>query len=1249
MLIRLASLLLVVQARPALSQVLLSSPRSCLGSGASVANPNLQLNLSAVYSQFDQGQQRPNEYAYGVELGNLAPLYDQQGSRLTGTGDVLRVVMTGTTVDTSQGYSNDTNLVSTLVLESSVLTFEVFHNSSALCSAIRTTTGDTGTITNGSAVVTESGCPYGGGEIALGFSIPLTDSYPLTTVTTNLVALDPSNPALRLACYDLSFTPYYPDYFAYALVHYVVIGIIAMFLVLYVLARFYASYTSWLSDNEAHIASSLTLKITSASDPSMRQMWGAIWFNAWAGKQIVMSGSLRRYVTAELRELFATIAWFTLVGTVAVDWPGFAYPVFKQTAWSTLVWNNTLPFTSPARAVSPRAATSLPSSFASQMQDVNSPLYLDQNLPAVLLDLEGSNQGIEKWARIVGVRHEDVWSVCAFTFFAICAAVIAAHALFFAFDSFLDAVGPKRKGGRGQRLGTGSVQPPPFRRDDTSYSVQKESIHENYEGRPSDASLGRYLDSGDYEEENFVDDGADYEHRPEDDFPSWRLHLALLQGNLTRILLLFHLPLTIFSVYQFTLRATAPTSTFALAVVTFAAVCVAWPVALLWTIHRTPARELYTSLPVLLSTGVLYNTYAEECCLFPLVTFAASLVVGVAIGAVQAAGTAQTAVVLLVEVGSTVCQSLWLPWGDHAAMGPLAFGLSLARIVTSVLLVVLSPTVAISTEAASWIAYVVFLVQGVVIVLLLAVLGFKFFELVVRLVGRVPFDESRSGRGAGLFGALRKLDRVRGGKKGGRGGGGGTNPGAASKKRAIEARRRRNRQQQQQQQRERLAAGPSETTVGTRTHMLAHAARPGHASSPASSMSLDTRRYASSGLVDEDGYIMSSMAGGAWGAGGSESSRRTGYVKPGAYASSAASGGPVLRNAPAAWGEHPVTLVPATAAAAAAAAATPSTSGSGFARVGGGRATHKNPYESTTPSSATAAYPPYPPASSDAYGGPRRTTVPGNPRRLSQSAVVEMASPNALAESPPLSRHGTRPSLQLPSSSGLLTNTVSHYSNQGRLEDDRALARTKLRGGFFGRFKKRRATLSEDDFSDSDDSDDEGGPARRRWGGLNLGGWKRAKRDGPGGGRRDDDADRYRADEPVAPGSGHADPPETGEKGFSVVRKPRPRPTAPPVPTVATAPSEVEHLADAAIPPPASAPARAESHPRTERYDETPSTPPAESSDPLLSTSRHVPSLPPGAAPPQSQPPHVSVEAPSRPTSLRGESFGYWEGDDSSR
>ncbi|GAA6058577.1 hypothetical protein JCM10212_007016 [Sporobolomyces blumeae] len=1186
----------------AAAQILVSTPRSCLGSGSGVAPLDQQLQLETVYSQFDQGQTKASEYAYGVSLGEVPPLYNQQGAVLTGTGDVLRVVLTGSTVATSEGYSNETNLVSTLVLDSSILTFDIFRNSSALCSSIRTVGGETGTITNGSAIVRESGCPYSG-DIALGFAVPLTSSYPLTTITTNLVALDPSDPAIRLACYDLAFTPYYPDYFAYPLVRYVVIGIVSLYLVLYVLARFYASYTSWLSDNEAHIASSLTLKITATNDPSIRQMWGAIWFNAWAGKQVVLSGSLRRYVTAELRELFATVAWFTMVGTVAVHWPGFAYPVFKQTAWTSLVYNNSLPFTSPAQAVTPRTP-SLPSEFSSQISDTASPLYLDQNLPSVLLDLEGSSNGIEKWSRMIGVRHEDVWSVCAFTFFALCAAIIAVHLLFFAFDSFLDLVGPKRKGARGRQAG--SAAPPPLRRDDTAYSAQKESINENFDGRLSRGSVGGYLDSGDYEEENFVDEGEEYDlRRPEDNFPSWRLHLALLQGNLTRLLFFFHLPLTAFSVYQFTLRSTSSTSTFALAILTFAVVCVAWPVWLLWTIHTKPARDLYTSLPLLLSAGVLYNTYAPECCLFPLVTFGSSLIVGVVIGAAQGSGTAQAAVILLAEVASTVCQSLWLPWGDNASMGPFAFLLSLGRIVIAVLLVVLSPTVDISADATSWIAYIVFLVQGLVIVILLAILVFKFFELVVRVVGRVPFDESRSSRGGGLFGALRKLDRVRGGKKGGRGGRR-HGAGGAARARAIEERRRRNFQ------RDRLR-GASETTIGTRTHMVGHAARPGHASQT-SSLSLGGGRYAASGLIDEDGNLVTSLGGG-WS--GSESGRRPGYVKPGAYASST-TGSAVLRNAPAAWAEHPVTLVPSNGPQGA-----PSTTSSGFTRVGGGRATHKNPYEYANPSSssnATAAYPPYPPASSDAYGG-SKASMPGNPRRLSQSAVIEMAGANAAIDSPPISRHNTRPSLQLPSSSALLSNTVSHYS-AGRLEDEHRRAKPQpTRGGFFGRFKKRRATLSEDEFTDTDDSDDER-PAGRRWGGIKLAGWKRSR-------DRDDDDDEGTSarvarptEEPVVP--------DTGEKGFSVVRKPRPRPTAPPIPSPA-----------ATVPDPAD-----ESHDNAIRHHEHdgPQTPTAAASDPFLShPPSSTPSLPPGAAPPRhatDSAPHVSVEAPSRPASLRGESNG---------
>ena len=103
-----------------------------------------------------------------------------------------------------------------------------------------------------------------------------------------------------------------------------IIGLIALYAVLYYLGRFYAAYTTWLHDNETQLASSLTLMLTARGSSSRRGMWRTIYFDAWAGKQVVASASLRRFVTAELREIFTLIAWFSLIGTVAVEWPGFA-------------------------------------------------------------------------------------------------------------------------------------------------------------------------------------------------------------------------------------------------------------------------------------------------------------------------------------------------------------------------------------------------------------------------------------------------------------------------------------------------------------------------------------------------------------------------------------------------------------------------------------------------------------------------------------------------------------------------------------------------------------------------------------------------------------------------------------------------------------------------------------------------------------------------------------------------------------
>lgn len=194
----------------------------------------------------------------------------------------------------------------------------------------------------------------------MGVSIPLRDSYVLTTITAKLVVLDPSDPPFHLACYDFEITPFYPTYFAYPLIHYLPIGLLGTYLLIYLIARLWSAYTDFVHENETQLASSLTLKLSSTTAVlSKRKMWGTIWFGAWAGRQVVGSGSLRRFVTAELRELWVAVVWWTLVGTVAVDWPGFsceyyfstnvgtdaddlfpfADPIFAQTAWTALIYS----------------------------------------------------------------------------------------------------------------------------------------------------------------------------------------------------------------------------------------------------------------------------------------------------------------------------------------------------------------------------------------------------------------------------------------------------------------------------------------------------------------------------------------------------------------------------------------------------------------------------------------------------------------------------------------------------------------------------------------------------------------------------------------------------------------------------------------------------------------------------------------------------------------------------------------------
>lgn len=171
-------------------------------------------------------------------------------------------------------------------------------------------------------------------------------------------------------------------------------------------------------------------------------------------------------------------------------------------------------------------------------------------------------------------------------------------------------------------------------------------------------------------------------------------HSNVLQGNLVRILIWFHLPITIFSCYQMTLgRETASLGSMILAAFSFAIFSVLLPISLVVRLTLTNTTKLYDETWTLLSLGPLYNHYRHGSQLFACLLFATNIAFGVTIGCGQRSGTAQAIIILVVEVISALGTSIWLPWGQGASMGLISFLFCVARIVIAVLLVILTPIV----------------------------------------------------------------------------------------------------------------------------------------------------------------------------------------------------------------------------------------------------------------------------------------------------------------------------------------------------------------------------------------------------------------------------------------------------------------------------------------------------------------------------------------------------------------------------
>lgn len=320
-----------------------------------------------------------------------------------------------------------------------------------------------------------------------------------------------------------------------------------------------------------------------------------------------------------------------------------------------------------------------PSEFADQLDDASSPIFLNESTPNTLFLLpKGTPAGIASLAYTIGLRPRDLFGVCIGIFLCIVAGVIALSLIIWGVDHMVASFtgdGSKRFS-RGapyinQARDGDKVDLPAAGEDGASNSghvlVRASSI-------PLSSGLGRGW----------------WRHRIRPN----SFHGSILHGNLVRLLILFHFPITIFSCYQFSSgKSQSSLSSVVLAALSFVIFSIILPVALILRLTMTATNRLYDRTRTLMMLGPLYNHYGHGSQLFACMFFATNLLYGLTIGCGQRSGTAQAIIILVVEIGSSLGTSIWLPWGRGASMGLISFFFCVARITVAVLLVILTPTV----------------------------------------------------------------------------------------------------------------------------------------------------------------------------------------------------------------------------------------------------------------------------------------------------------------------------------------------------------------------------------------------------------------------------------------------------------------------------------------------------------------------------------------------------------------------------
>jgi len=322
---------------------------------------------------------------------------------------------------------------------------------------------------------------------------------------------------------------------------------------------------------------------------------------------------------------------------------------------------------------------------------------VDRNVPNVIFTLPShAKPGMSSFAYSLGIHPQDLFPTCLILFLGLVAGTIVISAIIWLIDYAVVSVLKSSGQGHSSTVHRASRARSPTSGRDLG-EINGNGAAELSPGGGINARTRFSLPmagSGHSLDRGMISHRSWWKLRS--DIGRFQNHRSVLHGNLVRLLVLFHLPVTVFSCYQMTLPlASVGATSIVLAALSFTIFSVLLPLHLVIRVTFTTTNKLYDQMKTLLSLGPLYNHYRHGSQLFAVLFFLTNIALGITIGTGQKSGTAQAIVILVIEVVSAFVTSIWLPWGNGASMGLISFLVCVARIIAAVLMVILSQAVSV--------------------------------------------------------------------------------------------------------------------------------------------------------------------------------------------------------------------------------------------------------------------------------------------------------------------------------------------------------------------------------------------------------------------------------------------------------------------------------------------------------------------------------------------------------------------------